>query len=310
MRRTALVAAALLTAIAFAGCTSTGGSGSGSVGSSEVSVQPGTAGMADGAAPATVPNFAGDTSVSGRDVITTGSVSITVEDPIRAAHDAVTITEQADGRIDTRTENPGTDNQPASANLTLRIPTSALDHTLAELKKLGTVNYVSLSSADVTQQTVDLDARITSLHTSVDRLLDLMSKATTTTDLIAIEGALAQRQSELEGLTSQRTFLSDQIEYSTITLDLTAEGVVAPGAPGDFWGAIAAGWASLMAAGAGLLLALGYALPWLIVLGVLAVVVLLIVRGVRRRRRGTPSAKDSTPASPTPPDAPHDSPIV
>ena len=68
-----------------------------------------------------------DKSVTGRDVITTGSVSITVEDPIRAAHDAVTITEQADGRIDSRTENPGTDNQPASASLTLRIPATALD---------------------------------------------------------------------------------------------------------------------------------------------------------------------------------------
>ena len=306
MRRTARAAAALLTVLVLAGCTSTGGTGS-SAGNSigAVSPQSGAAstGKADSSAPFAAPDIAGNKQVSGRDVITTGSVSITAHDPIRAAHDAVTITEQADGRIDNRTENPGTDSQPASASLTLRIPTSALDHTLAELKKLGTVNNVSLSSADVTQQTVDLDARITALHTSVDRLLGLMSKATTTADLIAIESALSERQSELEGLTAQRAFLADQIEYSTITLDLTAEGVLAPGSPTDFWGAIAAGWTALVAAGAGLLVALGYALPWLIVIGVVTVIVLLSVRGVRRRRHG--KQPESTPEStPTPPGSP------
>lgn len=305
MRRTALATVALLSALALAGCTGTGGSGTsssvsdGRVGGG-VAVHPGVTGPVDGAAPATVPNSA-DTGTESdrRDVITTGSVSITAKDPIRAARDAVTITEQADGRIDSRTENPGTDNQAASASLTLRIPSNTLDRTLAELKKLGTVNYVSLSSADVTQQTVDLDARITSLRTSVDRLLDLMSKATTTADLITIENALAERQSELEGLTSQRGFLADQIEYSTITLDLTAEGVVAAGSPTDFWGAIAAGWAALLAAGSGLLLVIGYALPTLLVLAVLATIVLVVVRSVRSARRSTPptppSATDTDP---------------
>ena len=270
----------------------------------------GSTGLANGSAPFAAP---GSKQIAGRDVITTGSVSITVRNPIQAAHDAVTITEQADGRIDNRTENPGTDSQPPRASLTLRIPSSALDHTLAELKKLGRVTSVSLSSADVTQQTVDLDARITALRTSVDRLLGLMSKATTTADLIAIESALSQRQSELEGLSSQRTFLSDQIEYSTISLDLTAEGVLAPGSPTDFWGAIAAGWAALVTTAGGVLVALGYLLPWLIVIGAIAVIVLLSVRGVQRRRRAAPpGALDSTaiPESaphsppPSPPDTP------
>ncbi|MEB0260006.1 DUF4349 domain-containing protein, partial [Undibacterium sp. 5I1] len=75
----------------------------------------------------------------------------------------MTITEQAGGRIDSRTENPATDNQPASATLTLRIPAAALDRTVTDLKKLGTLNYVSLNASDITQQTQDLDARITAL---------------------------------------------------------------------------------------------------------------------------------------------------
>lgn len=300
MKRTLLIAAAALTLVALAGCTGSGSSEFSSSGaqSSEIAPQS-SGGGANGLGPTTTDGFAADAPADNRAVITTGSMSVTAVDPIRAAQDAATITEQADGRVDERTENPSTGNQPASASLTLRIPSQSLDRTLADLKQLGTVNFVSLSSADITQQTVDLDARITSLQTSVDRLLGLMTQTASTADLISVENALAQRQSELEGLTSQRTYLSDQIEYSTLTLTLVGEGVVAPESPNNFWSALAAGWAALLAAGSGLLLVLGFALPGLVVLAVLAGVVLLIVRSTTRRRRRRDD--ESHPHDPNPP---------
>jgi hypothetical protein len=220
---------------------------------------------------------------SQRNVIITGMVSITVKDPIASVQDAVIITEQAGGRVDSRTENPATDNQPASANLTLRIPSDELDRTLEELKQLGTVNFVSLNASDITQQTQDLDARITSLQTSVDRLLALMVVATNTTDLIAVENALAERQSELEGLQAQRDYLSDQVDFSTITLDLYSTGTVAPGTPSGFWDAITAGWNALVAALGTAIIGIGFALPWLLALGLLAAIVYLVIRLARKR---------------------------
>ncbi|MBC7441228.1 MAG: DUF4349 domain-containing protein [Ramlibacter sp.] len=292
MKRLSVTSAVLLTVLLLAGCSVPGastssdptsaGSGSSSDQSgksdqSGTSVQPGEAGAPDGST--------GNVTSENRDVITTGSVSITVEDPITSAQDAVTITEQAGGRIDSRTENPATDNQPASANLALRIPSDALDRTLAELKKLGTVNFVSLNASDITQQTRDLDARITSLQTSVDRLLTLMEQATSTTDLIAIESALAARQSELEGLQSQRDYLADQVDFSTITLDLYSTGTVAPGSPDDFWTGIVAGWNALVAALAAAMVGVGFALPWLLALSLVAAIVGLVVWLSTRRHK-------------------------
>lgn len=226
----------------------------------------------------------GDLDPAGRDVITTGSMSVTVDDPIDAAEDAAAIAERAGGRVDDRTENPGTGNQQASATLTLRIPADAFNDSVARLKKLGDVNFVSLQASDVTRQTQDLDARITSLRTSVDRLLGLLEQASDTTDLIAIEGALSERQAELESLQTQRDFLSDQIDYSTLSVELYAEGTVAPGSPDDFWSAIVAGWNTLVAAGSGLLVVLGFALPWLIALAVIGAIVFAIVWSARKRR--------------------------
>ncbi len=283
------IAALAVAVLLLAGCSAQGSSTSGSNpgGTTGSDSSGGVVGAPQPGAPdsAVKDGTAGEVKSSNRDVITTGSVSITVADPIRSAQDAVTITEQAGGRIDSRTENPATPNQPASANLTLRIPSNEVDRTIAELKKLGTVNFVSLNASDITQQTTDLDARITSLKTSVDRLLTLMRQAGNTTDLIAIESALSARQSELEGLQSQRNYLSDQVDFSTIRLDLYSTGTVAPGSPDSFWTGIVAGWNALVAALGGALIGIGFVLPWLLALGAVTAIVLLIVWLSTRKRK-------------------------
>jgi hypothetical protein len=278
------VIAVLLTAVLLAGCTGSSNSEStDSSGSISGGVLP-----AEGdkvAEDGRVTGTTSDVNTANRDVITTGSLSITATDPVAASESAVTITEQAGGRVDSRSENPATEIQPASANLSLRIPSDELDRTLAELKKLGRLNFVSLTAQDVTQQSQDLDARITALTTSVDRLLALMASATSTTDLISIESALSSRQGERESLQSQRDFLADQIDYSTVQLELVAEGTVAAGGPDNFWSGIITGWTALVTALGGLLIALGVALPWLVVLAILGAIVLLIARVFARRRK-------------------------
>jgi hypothetical protein len=283
-RRTGWAAGIALVALLLAGCTSAGSdsaneqSATSGGDSSEMQGQPDAA-TADGSAP--------DAAIADRSVITTGSVSVTVTDPIKTAQDAVTIVEQAGGRVDSRTENPETDNQAASANLALRIPAGDLDRTLDELRALGTVNYVSLNASDVTQQSADLNARVTALTTSVDRLLALMSQATDTTDLIAIEGELSTRQAELESMKSQRDYLADQVEYSTINLELYATGTVAPGAPDNFWTGIVAGWNTLVTVLGAVLVGIGFALPWLAIAAVVGGIVLLIVRLSTRKGKAT-----------------------
>ena len=283
--RLGLAAGVVLAAVLLAGCT-TSSSGTSDAQSAESMdagavpgqpVAPGEPGEAG----------AGDAATADRSVITTGSVSVTVEDPIGAAEDAVTIVEEAGGRVDSRTENPKTENQAASANLSLRIPAGDLDRTLDELRALGTVNYVSLNASDVTQQSQDLDARITALSTSVDRLLALMTQATSTTDLVAIEGELSTRQAELESMRSQRDYLSDQVEFSTVSLELYSTGTVAPGAPDNFWTGIVAGWNTLVVALSGLLVGVGFALPWLAILAVFGGIVFLIVRLFTRKGKAT-----------------------
>ena len=86
----------------------------------------------------------------------------------------------------------------------------------------------------------------TALTASVDRLQQLLATATSISDLIAIESELTTRQAELDSLTQQRDWIVDQVDYSTLTLDLVTEDVAPDPAPDDFWSGLAAGWAALV----------------------------------------------------------------
>jgi hypothetical protein len=243
---------------------------------------------------------ADDADLAERSVITTGHVSITVDDPVDAAQQAVDLAEARGGRVDSRTESPGTDAQPPSASLTLRIPSDDLDPFLAELRELGTVNSVSMNASDVTQQRNDLDGRIDALTASVDRLQQLLSEATTIADLIAIESELTTRQAELDSLTQQRDALVDQVDYSTITVDLVTEAVAPDPQPDDFWSGLAAGWSALLGFATWLGIAVGVLLPWALAALVVGAIVLVIVLVATRSRRTKPMAPGATPAASEP----------
>lgn len=147
----------------------------------------------DGADPAALGDL-------GRQVITTADLTVSVGNTRQAADDAVRITEEAGGRVDERSE------QAAGAFLVLRVPAPRLTAVLDRLDGLGEHRQLSIRSQDVTRATRDLDARITALETSVDRLLAIMAQAGTSEALIDAEAALSERQADPEALRSERDY--------------------------------------------------------------------------------------------------------
>ncbi|MBG6239205.1 hypothetical protein IWX78_002184 [Mycetocola sp. CAN_C7] len=284
-RRTTPVIAVLMTCLLLVGC---------SAGSSE-----GDAPADGGAIPGRdlAPQDekrSGGASSEERSVISSASMSLTSNAPVAAADAAVEIVLDVDGHVDSRTDIPTDENQQEAAQLVLRVPSDDLDETLLELKTVGELVRSSLSQTDVTTEVADLDARITALETSVGRLLTLISQATTTADLIDLESALSQRQAELDGLTAQRESLGDLVDFATVEVYITAPAAVAGAAPGDFWGGVVVGFQSLLAFIGGLLVVMGVLIPWLIPVGLLAVLIWWLVR--RRDRRPTVPPASGGPA--------------
>jgi len=299
MRRSFITGtAAILTALALSGCSAGLGSDdspdfstdSGAIGAPEQikveGVFPGSDGL--------LSSDAGSSSTE-REVITSGYVTITVESPQDAAAEAIRIAEAVGGRVDGRSEYAPRGEDRGSATVTLRVPSKDLTKTLDKLRELGDVQEVSLNSSDVTMESRDLDARISALSASVDRLLALLASASDTDTLIQLETAISDRQAQLESLESQSRFLSDQVSLSTIQLNLVTEQVVPDPEPGDFFSGVVTGWTAFVAFFSALIVVVGVLVPWLILGAVIAGIVLLIVRS-RRRRTAPKSAEVSSPA--------------
>lgn len=194
---------------------------------------------------------------------------------------------------DRRSHSGGT----ARADLVLKVPPARYLTVLDQLARLGTEVSRSAQEQDVTDQVVDVAARITAQQASVDRVTKLLASARNLADIVQIEGELARRQGDLESLQARQRALDGQTSAATITLHLRGQAAgTAPAEPATgFAAGLAAGWSAFTAGGALLLTAAGAALPFAVTFGVLAVAVL----AARRRRQAAP-AEHSTAAAPTP----------
>ena len=184
-----------------------------------------------------------------------------------------------------RSANASDDASEATSGwVTLRIPADRLDGARSDLAGIGDLSRMEVSERDVTSQAIDLEARIDSLQASVDRLTDLMDNAGSVGDLIEAETALSERQSQLESYQRELDHLDDQVSMSTLDIELKRDGAAASTDPAGFGDGLLTGWNGLIVFLNGLVVAFGFLLPWIGVLGVAGLIVWFIVRLIRRRR--------------------------
>ena len=86
--------------------------------------------------------------------------------------------------------------------------------------KLGRQQSREIDTQDVTEETVDLDARITSQRARVESARRLLARATSITDLVSLENELGRREADLASLEAKKRRLADLTALSTITVSL------------------------------------------------------------------------------------------
>jgi hypothetical protein len=107
-----------------------------------------------------------------------------------------------------------------SGSYTLRIPAENFDAFIAERSGIGAVQNINVWSDDVTDQYFDMNARLESLETKRTRLLELLEKAETMENIIALETELSDTIYQIESLTGSLRRLDDQINYSSIFVNI------------------------------------------------------------------------------------------
>jgi len=183
----------------------------------------------------------------------------------------------ADARVD------HADGSVVFAQLSLRVPASALDAFLAELTALRTVQSEQLHSNDITDVYFDTAARLTNAHKLEERLLQFAGDRTSDVKgLLEVERELSRVREEIETLQARVTGYDRSVTFSAVSLTLTSGDRVSMAGPLGLSDRLRHAFAdschALGAAGRGVLVVLAFLAPWLPVIGVAFFVVLRLTR--------------------------------
>lgn len=278
------VAAGVVLVLAGAGLVGCGGRSesvaSRSFGPSAVGPPPNQAALDQAPPNQATPLAAGEAT---RKVISTANLRVEVGDVTAAADRAGRLAAEAGGFVAGSEETGAPDER--RAQVTLKVPEDRFDQLVAALATLGEVRSKQVSTEDVTEQVVDLEARLRASRAAAERLQQLIARAASVAEVVGVEAELARRTAEVESLEGRLRVLRDKIDLATVTVNLSPPGVAADEELPGFVSGLRGGWRALRATAILGSAALGALLPWLVPLAVLVVAARL---GWRRWRRSHP----------------------
>jgi len=222
--------------------------------------------------------------VQNRQLVQTARIQMTVQDPVAAVMTARGIATSLSGF--TGQEESSGDN----ATITLRVPADKFDSALDQLAKLGKITTQHKQADDVTDQVVDLDARLATQRASVDRMRALLAKANSVSEVAQVESELTRREADLESMESRRSTLGGQVALSTVVLQVAREAAPPPPKPAEdkasFVSGLTGGWGAFGDVVNALAVAIGATLPFLVTFAIAGAVYLQIRR---KRRKAKPA---------------------
>lgn len=171
-------------------------------------------------------------------------------------------------------------------NMTVRIPKNNLDAFLETIEGASNITYRQETVEDVTLDYVDVESRKKMLEKEQERLLELLEEAANLEDILTIEGRLTEVQYQLETRESQLRTYDNQIEYSTVYLDINEVARYTPQEEEGIWEQISRGFReNLEDVGEGILnfmitfiTHIPNIIVFLILIGILALIVKAIIR--------------------------------
>ncbi len=187
------------------------------------------------------------------------------------------------------------------ASLIVRIPSDQLDGFLNQMESQGNVTNRSESTEDVTLQYTDIESRKKTLLIEQERLLELLAEAASMDAVIALESRLSEIRYQLESMESQLRTYDNQVDYSTVHIDLSEVKVFTPTSPDSIGTRIQKGFSrNLKFVSDGLVnffVMVITSLPTLIVLAVIIGILALILRAVIRfdKRQAQKNKKKNLP---------------
>jgi hypothetical protein len=109
--------------------------------------------------------------------------------------------------------------ETVSTTIVFRVPVGAFDDALAAVRAMGSrVSSEKVTGQDVTEEYVDLEARIRAQRAVEEQYMSILKEAKTIPDILAVQQKLGEARTEIERAEGRRRYLENQTALSTITV--------------------------------------------------------------------------------------------
>jgi hypothetical protein len=181
-------------------------------------------------------------------------------------------------------ESSGSSNRYAS--LTLRIPAEKSEAFLNQVGEVGEIIYRSSSSEDVTTNYYDTTARLTSLNTQHERLLELLEKAQSLDDIVALNSQLTEVEYEIDRYTTMLRVYDNKVDYVTINLTLREVQQIQVVDDDSFWTQVKKGitgnTADVLNGLMAFVIFLITGIPYFIVIGIVLAIAVFVIKKIKK----------------------------
>ena len=160
-------------------------------------------------------------------IIRNGTLSITVEDTEKAISQIGSLAESMNGWV--VSSNSFEYGSGVRGSIQARFPAENFNQVMAEIQTLAIeVESVSSSGQDVTDEFVDLGARLKNLEATADRVRAFLLDTDNVEEALAVNVELSRLEGEIEVIKGRMQYLSQSAAYSTVSVEIYPDAVAQP----------------------------------------------------------------------------------
>jgi len=213
-----------------------------------------------------------------RKLIRNGHLEFKTDDVKKAKAEIEKISKELKGYISDETEN----NYDARVqyNQTIRVPADQFDALIASIEKLADkVDNKGINTQDVTEEFIDVEARLKTKKELETRYSEILKQAKTVTEILEVESQLANVRAEIESMTGKLNYLKNQVSFSTLAVSYYQVNGTDFGFASKFFQSLKDGWDNLLA------FLIGLVSLWPFVLGIAAIIFWWIKKRKRTQQK-------------------------
>jgi hypothetical protein len=152
-----------------------------------------------------------------RKLIKNGELEFETENIFKTTENIKIKLKNLNGYVSTERDFKSDDKQ--SKSLTLRIPAKSFDSFIEDLDKtVENFDFKEISITDVTEEFIDIQARLKNKKATEEKFQNLLSKANSVNDILNIEKQLGEIRGEIESVEGRLKLLENQVNFSTLNM--------------------------------------------------------------------------------------------